>query len=207
MDNLTILKHPVIEHHLSILREKNTPEFEFRRRLHLICELMVTEVTHDLPTRSVQIETPLEVMAGTEVAGDLVLVSILRAGLGMQEPFLRLFPEAKVGHIGLYRDEETLKPVSYYCNLPGDLSDSSVILLDPMLATGGSLDAALERLKTHRATRIKCVSLVAAPEGVKVIQEKHPDTRIFVAALDRCLNERGYILPGLGDAGDRQFKS
>jgi len=206
MDNLTILKHPVINHHLSVLRQKHVPEFEFRRRLHLVCELMVAEVTYDLQTRIRQIETPLEVMDGLEVAKDVVLVSVLRAGLGMQDAFLRLLPEAIVGHVGLYRNEETLEPVSYYFNLPAALSDCCVFLLDPMLATGGSLDAALRLLKEHGAADIKCVSLVAAPEGVKVIQENHPDIRIFVAALDRTLNDKGYILPGLGDAGDRQFR-
>ncbi len=207
MNNVRILSHPLIEHHLSILRNRKTSEFEFRNRLHFICELMAADVTRDLPTMPIEVETPLEVMDGHAIACHVILVSILRAGLGMQDPFLRLFPEAKVGHIGLYRNEETLQPVSYYENLPDDLTGHIVILLDPMLATGGSICAGIDLLKKHGAGQVKCVGLVAAPEGIAVLSEKHPDVEIYVAAVDRTLNDKGYILPGLGDAGDRQFRT
>jgi uracil phosphoribosyltransferase len=166
---------------------------------------MVFEITKDLPTRKVQIDTPLEKAHARTLKRKLVIVSILRAGLGMQEPFLRIFPEAKVGHLGFYRNEKTLQPVKYYAKLPAITDDTTVILCDPMLATGGSLNAAIGLLKSYGAEQIKCFTLVAAPQGVRTVFKLNPDVEIHTAALDRELNERGYILPGLGDAGDRQF--
>ncbi len=207
MKELTVVAHPLIQHHLARLRNAGIGETEFRHRLALVCKLMTFEVTKGLPTKPTEVETPLETTNCDELGCDLVFVSILRAGLGMQDAFLHLAPESKVGHIGLYRNEETLEPVFYYSKLPQNLSNSVTILLDPMLATGGSLAAAVALLKENHARHIKCVTLVSAPEGVQTLAKSHPDVEIFTAALDRTLNENGYILPGLGDAGDRQFRT
>jgi len=207
MPNFKEIDHPVIQHHLGILRKKSTSEIEFRARLNYICQLMCYEVTKDLPLREIRIETPLEETPARKIQDNIVIISILRAGLGMQNSFLNLLPEAGVGHLGFYRNEETLQPVQYYYNFPKNLNESVIILTDPMLATGGSLNAALDLLKEHGAKNIKCVMLVSARQGIDFVLEKHSDVMIYTAAIDRELNENGYILPGLGDAGDRQFKT
>ncbi|RMF58255.1 MAG: uracil phosphoribosyltransferase [Calditrichaeota bacterium] len=204
-EQLRVIDHPLIHHNLTILRDAATPPAEFRRRLRHICQLMLPEVTADLPTRETTVQTPLEPAAARQIGARIVVVSILRAGLGMQDALIDLLPEAVSGHLGFYRNEKTLQPVQYYVNLPRDLHESYVILCDPMLATGGSLHAALTLLKRGGARNLRCLTLVAAPEGVKCLREGHPDVPVFTAVLDRQLNERGYILPGLGDAGDRQF--
>lgn len=204
--SLTVLDHPLIQHKLAIMRDRSTSTKDFRQLLGEIAMLMTYEVTRDLATESVPVETPLERMDGRRVAGKkLALVPILRAGLGMVEGILELIPSARVGHIGLYRDHHTLEPVSYYFKIPPAEPGRVFLLLDPMLATGGSAAAAVSKLKTAGATRIKFLCLVAAPEGVRTFTASHPDVPIFTAALDRQLNDSGYILPGLGDAGDRLF--
>jgi uracil phosphoribosyltransferase len=204
--NLTVLDHPLIQHKLAILRDKDTTKAVFRALVDEIAMLMGYEVTKDLPLEDVEVETPLERMTARMVSGKkLTLVPILRAGLGMVEGLLRLMPSARVGHIGLYREHDTLMPVDYYFKIPPDASTRDFIVLDPMLATGGSAAAAVDLLKQNAATNIRLVCLVAAPEGVRHMLEKHPDVHVFTAALDRQLNEHGYILPGLGDAGDRLF--
>ena len=204
--NLTVLEHPLIQHKLSILRDKATPVKDFKQLVSEIAMLMTYEVTRDLETEEVVIETPLERMTARRVAGKkLSLVPILRAGLGMVEGITQLVPSARVGHIGLYRDHETLLPVSYYYKVPAAESDRDFFVLDPMLATGGSAVAAVSKLKATGVTRLRFLCLVAAPEGVKAMLTAHPTVPVFAAALDRELNERGYILPGLGDAGDRIF--
>ena len=205
MKNLTVIKHPLIQHHMATLRASSTTDVEFRMRMDCICKLMLFKITQDLPVQTVEIETPLEKADANVLDCDLVIVSILRAGLGMQEPFLHVFPEAKVGHLGFYRNEETLQPIKYYAKLPEINENTVVFLCDPMLATGGSLNAAVGMLKSYGATTIKCFTLVAAPQGVRKVRKMNPEISIFTAALDRDLNEHGYILPGLGDAGDRQF--
>jgi len=203
--NLTVLDHPLIQHKLSILRDKHTSTRDFKQLVSEIAMLMAYEVTKDLPTETVEIETPLETMSGRQVSGKkLTLVPILRAGLGMVEGIAQLIPSARVGHIGLYRDHETLKPVDYYFKIPGEVA-RDFFILDPMLATGGSAVAAVGALRGAGARRIRFLCLVAAPEGVQRMLEAHPDVPIFTAALDRQLNSHGYILPGLGDAGDRLF--
>jgi len=204
--NLTVLEHPLIQHKLSILRDKATPVKDFKQLVSEIAMLMTYEVTRDLETEEVLIETPLERMTARRVAGKkLSLVPILRAGLGMVEGITQLVPSARVGHIGLYRDHETLLPVSYYYKMPAAESDRDFFVLDPMLATGGSAVAAVSKLKATGVTRLRFLCLVAAPEGVKAMLTAHPTVPVFAAALDRELNDRGYILPGLGDAGDRIF--
>lgn len=204
--NLTVIEHPLVQHKLSVLREKNTSKKTFRALVDEISMLMGYEVTKDLPLESVRIETPLEEMDARQVSGKkLTLVPVLRAGLGMVEGMLRLMPSVRVGHIGLYRDHDTLQPVDYYFKIPPDVEARDFILLDPMLATGGSSVAAVDSLKKSGATRVRLVCIVAAPEGVQKMLEAHPDVQIFTASLDRGLNEHGYILPGLGDAGDRLF--
>jgi uracil phosphoribosyltransferase len=204
--NLTVLEHPLIQHKLSILRDKATPVKDFKQLVSEIAMLMTYEVTRDLETEEVLIETPLERMTARRVAGKkLSLVPILRAGLGMVEGIAQLVPSARVGHIGLYRDHETLLPVSYYYKVPAAESDRDFFVLDPMLATGGSAVAAVSKLKATGVTRLRFLCLVAAPEGVKAMLTAHPTVPVFAAALDRELNDRGYILPGLGDAGDRIF--
>lgn len=204
--SLTVLGHPLIRHKLAIMRDRATATKNFRQLVGEIAMLMTYEATRDLPTEATQVETPLEQMVADRVAGKkLVLVPILRAGLGMVDGILQLIPSARVGHIGLYRDHQTLEPVSYYFKIPQGESGREFLVLDPMLATGGSAIAALTELKAAGATRLKFLCLVAAPEGVAALTAAHPDVPVFAAALDRELNGSGYILPGLGDAGDRLF--
>lgn len=206
MSTLHIVDHPLITHKLSIMRNKKTGSKDFRELLNEIAMLMGYEITRDLPLEDVIIETPITKTKAAMVAGKkLAVVPILRAGVGMVDGILSLVPVAKVGHIGLYRDPATHEPVEYYCKLPSDIQDRIVILVDPMLATGGSASDALDILKKRGCKNIKFMCLVAAPEGVKRVQEDHPDVDIFTAALDECLNEKAYIVPGLGDAGDRIF--
>ena len=206
MSKLHIIDHPLITHKLSIMRNKRTGSKDFRELLDEIAMLMGYEITRDLPLEDVVIETPIEKMVAKTVSGKkLAIVPILRAGLGMVEGLRKLVPVAKVGHIGLYRNPETHKPVEYYCKLPHDIEDRIVILVDPMLATGGSAVDALTLLKQRGCKNIKFMCLVAAPEGVEAVTAAHPDVEIYTAALDRALNEKAYIVPGLGDAGDRIF--
>ena len=204
--NLTVLDHPLIQHKLSLLRDRHTSTRDFKQLVSEIAMLMAYEVTKDLPTEPVEVETPLERMTGRQVSGKkLTLVPILRAGLGMVEGIAQLIPSARVGHIGLYRDHDTLKPVDYYFKIPAAEIERDFFILDPMLATGGSGVAAVGALKEAGARRIRFLCLVAAPEGVGRMLEVHPEVPVFAAALDRQLNPQGYILPGLGDAGDRLF--
>lgn len=205
MKNLKIIGHPLVKRDLTILRDEDTPSYVFRAVLRRMATLMAFEVTRDLELKQVTVRTPLELTTGSIVEHPIVLVPILRAGLGLVGGFVEVFPEAKVGHIGLYRDEATLRPVDYYFKVPKELKKALVLVLDPMLATGGSGAEAITFLKKKGAKEIRFVSLVAAPEGVKVIQKRHPDVLIYTCALDRKLNSKGYILPGLGDAGDRIF--
>lgn len=205
-ERVHVLNHPLIQHKLSIMRDKNTGTKEFRELLDEISMLMVYEVTRDLPTEDTEVETPLVKMKTKTLAGmPIGIVPILRAGLGMVNGIMSLVPNAKIGHIGLYRDPDTLQPVEYYCKLPADAQQRLLVVLDPMLATGGSASAAIGFLKKRGCNNIKLVNLIAAPEGVARIQKDHPDVDIFVAAMDERLNSHGYILPGLGDAGDRLF--
>ena len=206
MSEVHLIKHPMVQHKLSIMRQKETGSKDFRQLLKEISLLMGYEITRDLPLAEIEIETPISPMIASRVLGrKLAIVPILRAGLGMVEGLLDLVPVARVGHIGLYRDEKTHKPVVYYCKLPEDINDRLVIVTDPMLATGGSSCDALDMLKERGCTNIKLMCLVAAPEGIAKVQEAHPDVDIFVAAIDDRLNENAYIVPGLGDAGDRIF--
>ncbi len=206
MSTLHIVDHPLITHKLSIMRSRKTGSKDFRELLGEIAMLMGYELTRDLPLENVNIETPICKMTAKMVSGrKLAIVPILRAGLGMVDGLQSLVPVAKVGHIGLYRDPETHKPVEYYCKLPTDIEERMVILVDPMLATGGSAVDALTMLKARGCKNIRFMCLVAAPEGVKAVQEAHPDVDIYTAALDERLNEHAYIVPGLGDAGDRIF--
>jgi uracil phosphoribosyltransferase len=205
MKNLSLIEHPLIKRDISILRDKSTTSEDFRIVLRRLASLMVYEVTKDLRVDSNLLETPLEKTNGFVIADEVILVPVLRAGLGMLEAYLSFIPNAKVGHIGLYRDETTLKPVDYYAKIPPNLSRSFVILIDPMLATGGSASAAINYLKARDAKNIRLNCIVAAPEGVQLLGKMHPEVKIFAAVLDRELNESGYILPGLGDAGDRIF--
>jgi uracil phosphoribosyltransferase len=204
--NLTVITHPLVQHKLSILRDRGTSKKTFRALVDEISMLMGYEVTKDLKLEDVEIETPLERMNARKVGGKkLTLVPILRAGLGMVEGMLRLMPSVRVGHIGMYREHDTLEPVDYYFKIPQGAEARDFILLDPMLATGGSAIAAVSSLKRNGATRVRLVCIVAAPEGVQKMLDAHPDVQVFTASLDRELNEHGYILPGLGDAGDRLF--
>ncbi|UKI13047.1 MAG: uracil phosphoribosyltransferase [Oscillospiraceae bacterium] len=206
MSNLHVIDHPLITHKLSIMRNRKTGSKDFRELLNEIAMLMGYEVFRDLPLEEITIETPITKMKAKMVSGrKLAIVPILRAGLGMVDGLQSLVPVAKVGHIGMYRDPETHKPVEYYCKLPTDIEERLVVLVDPMLATGGSAVDALCKLKEHGCRNIRFMCLVAAPEGVKAVQEAHPDVDIYTAALDECLNEHAYIVPGLGDAGDRIF--
>ena len=206
MSTVHIIDHPLITHKLSIMRNKKTGSKDFRELLGEIAMLMGYELTRDLPLEDVTIETPITKLKSKMISGKkLAIVPILRAGLGMVDGLLELVPVAKVGHIGLYRDPETHNPVEYYCKLPNDIEDRIVILVDPMLATGGSACDALAMLKKHGCRNIRFMALVGAPEGVKRVQEEHPDVDIFIAALDEYLNDHAYIVPGLGDAGDRIF--
>lgn len=204
--NLTVLAHPLIQHKLTLLRDRRTSTRDFKLLASEIAMLMAYEVTKDLPLEPVEIETPLEKTRGVQVAGKkLTLVPILRAGLGMVEGIAQLIPSARVGHIGLYRDHDTLQPVDYYFKIPAGEQSRDFFVLDPMLATGGSAVAAVQALKKAGASRIRFLCLVAAPPGVQAMLDAHPDVPVFAAALDRQLNDKGYILPGLGDAGDRLF--
>lgn len=204
--NVNVMTHPLIQHKVTLIRSVETGAKDFRELLEEITLLMGYEITRDFPLEDVEVQTPLVKAIGKQIAGKKVaVVPILRAGLGMVNGLLELMPMAKVGHVGLYRDPETLKPVEYYCKMPTDLAERRIIVTDPMLATGGSASAAVSLLKEKGAKDIQLMCLVAAPEGVEVVNRDHPDVRIYVAALDEKLNEHGYILPGLGDAGDRIF--
>lgn len=206
MSKVTEINHPLILHKLAIIRDKNTGSKDFRELLDEIATLMAYEVTRDLPVEDVQVETPVSMATCKMLSGKkLAIVPILRAGMGMVDGILKLIPAAKVGHIGLYRDEKTLLPVEYFCKLPKDIEEREVIVVDPMLATGGSAADAITLLKNRGATNIKFVGLVAAPEGIAHLTAAHPDVDIYLAAIDEKLNEHGYIVPGLGDAGDRLF--
>ena len=204
--NLTVVDHPLVQHKLSFMRDKTTPSAHFRQLLGEIAQLLAYEATRDLPLEMREVETPLQPMQSPYLSGKkLALVSILRAGNGMLDSLLHLIPSARVGFVGLYRDEETLKPVQYYFKVPEDISERDVLAIDPMLATGNSSVAAIDLLKAAGARRITFLCLLAAPEGVARMQEAHPDVRTITASLDECLNDQGYIVPGLGDAGDRMF--
>ncbi len=205
MNNVTVIKHPLIQQGLTRLRDKRTQPQEFRRALDDISTLMVYEATRSLEVIGVPVETPLEATQGFQLAHEILLVPILRAGLGMLAPLLELLPNARVGFVGLKRDETTLRPVAYHQSLPPDLGGFEIIVVDPMLATGGSAVAALDLLVEKGAKHLRLVNLVASPEGINMVQKRHPEVPIFTATVDRQINERGFILPGLGDAGDRLF--
>ena len=206
MGKFQVISHPLIQHKLSILRREDTSTKDFRELVNEIAMLMGYEVSHDLPLEEVEIQTPITKTVQKQLSGKkLAIVPILRAGIGMVDGFLSLVPAAKVGHIGMYRDEETLEPVEYLVKLPEDIDQRQIFVVDPMLATGGSAILAVDSLKKRGAANIKFVCLVAAPEGVKKLQDAHPDIDIYTASLDEKLNENGYIVPGLGDAGDRLF--
>lgn len=206
MSKFQVIEHPLIQHKLTIMREKDTPTSEFKQLLDEISMLMGYEITRNLPTEDVEIETPICKTVQKKISGKkLAIVPILRAGLGMVDGLLRLVPVARVGHIGLYRDPETHLPVEYYCKMPPELDERQVIIVDPMLATGGSASDAITMVKNKGAKNIMLMCLVAAPEGVKKVQDDHPDVDIYAAALDEYLNDHAYIVPGLGDAGDRIF--
>ncbi|MGE5584651.1 MAG: uracil phosphoribosyltransferase [Bacillota bacterium] len=206
MSRVHLIDHPLIQHKLTFIRDKNTGSKDFRDLVSEVATLMAYEVTRDFPLEGAEVETPIGPAKTKVIAGKKVgIIAILRAGLGMVDGMLRLIPAAKVGHIGIYRDPETLKPVDYYCKLPPDVSERDLIVVDPMLATGGSATAAIRFLKERGAVNIKLMVLIAAPEGIKMVQEHHPDVDIFSAAIDERLNSHGYIVPGLGDAGDRLF--
>ncbi|MGE5588672.1 MAG: uracil phosphoribosyltransferase [Clostridia bacterium] len=206
MSRVHLIDHPLIQHKLTFIRDKNTGSKDFRDLVSEVATLMAYEVTRDFPLADAEVETPIAQAKTKVIAGKKVgIIAILRAGLGMVDGMLRLIPAAKVGHIGIYRDPETLRPVDYYCKLPPDVSERDLIVVDPMLATGGSATAAIRFLKDRGATNIKLVVLIAAPEGIKMVQQHHPDVDIFTAAIDERLNSHGYIVPGLGDAGDRLF--
>lgn len=206
MAKFTVLNHPLIQHKLTIIRNKNTGTKVFREVANEIAELMVYEITRDLAMEDVEVETPMGPAIEKQLSGKkLAVVPILRAGLGMVDGVLELIPAAKVGHIGMYRDEKTLQPHEYFVKLPADIDQRQLFIVDPMLATGGSAIMAIDALKKRGATSMRLVVLVAAPEGVKAVQEAHPDVDIYAAGLDDGLNEEGYIYPGLGDAGDRLF--
>jgi len=206
MSTVTIMDHPLIQHKIGIMRDKNTSTKEFRALVAEIAMLIYYEASRNLPLADKEIETPLVKTTVKEIAGKkLCVVPILRAGLHMADGILNLTPNAKVGHIGLYRNEETLEPVEYFCKLPSDAADREIFVVDPMLATGGSAIAAIQLLKNRGIKKIRFLCLIAAPEGIEKLQEAHPDVNIFVGAKDERLNEKGYILPGLGDAGDRIY--
>ncbi len=203
--NLFLIDHPIIKRDITILRDKNSTSETFRASLQSVSNILAVELSKGFKLTKTEVETPLEKTEGAKLANDVILVPVLRAGLGMVNGFLQIIPEAKVGHIGLQRDEETLKPIEYYYKVPKQLETAEVVMLDPMLATGGSASEALRYLKNRGASKLVFACVVAAPEGIKKITIEHPDVKIFAAALDRELNNKGYILPGLGDAGDRTF--
>ena len=206
MEKVHILDHPLLQHKLSILRDENTGVKDFREVVSEIATLMCYEATRDLPLEEVEIKTPITTAKFKMIAGKkLAIVPVLRAGLGMVDGILTLIPSVKVGHIGLYRDPETLAPVEYYCKMPNDIAERDVIILDPMLATGGSASAAIQFIKNYEVKHIKLMNIIAAPEGIERVHHDHPDVDIYCAALDEKLNDHGYIVPGLGDAGDRIF--
>lgn len=206
MSNVTVFDHPLIKHKLTLIRDKNTGNKEFRQLIEEVATLMAYEATRDLPCTEIEVETPIGKTTGYQISGKkLGIVPVLRAGLGMVDGILNVIPAAKVGHVGLYRDPETLQPVEYYCKLPKDASERMIFVLDPMLATGGSAAAAIQFLKDRGVTNIKFLCIIASPEGVEVLKKEHPDVDIYVAALDEGLNAHAYIVPGLGDAGDRLF--
>lgn len=206
MSNVTITNHPLIQHKLAIMRNKNTSSAQFRSLVSEIAMLLCYEATRDLALEPVTIETPVATGEFNVISGKkLAFVPILRAGLGMVDGVLQLVPSARIGHIGLYRDPDTLKPVEYYCKLPHDIEEREVIVLDPMLATGGSAIDAIAQIKKRNPKSIKFIGIIAAPEGLKALQQAHPDVDIYCAAMDEKLNDHGYIIPGLGDAGDRIF--
>ena len=206
MEKVHILDHPLLQHKLSILRDENTGVKDFREVVSEIATLMCYEATRDLPLEEVEIKTPITTAKFKTIAGKkLAMVPVLRAGLGMVDGILTLIPSAKVGHIGLYRDPDTLEPVEYYCKMPNDIAEREVIILDPMLATGGSASAAIQFIKNYEVKNIKLMNIIAAPEGIQRVHHDHPDVDIYCAALDEKLNDHGYIVPGLGDAGDRIF--
>ena len=206
MDNVTVLSHPLIQHKITLLRDKRTGSKEFRELVEEIAMLMGFEAMRDLPLENIEIETPITTCTAKVLSGrKLALVPILRAGLGMVNGILALVPSAKVGHIGLYRDEKTLEPHEYYCKLPKPIDERLIIVLDPMLATGGSATAAIDFVKQHGGKNIKFMCIISAPEGIRRLSETHPDVPIYTGCLDEKLNQNGYIVPGLGDAGDRIF--
>lgn len=206
MDNMVhVMSHPLITHKLSIMRDKNTTVKDFRECAHEVALLIGYEATKDLKLEDYEIETPITKTIGKRIEKQVAVVPILRAGLGMVDAIMNLIPAAKIGHIGLYRNEETLEPVEYYCKLPTDIEQRQVLVVDPMLATGGSAVAAINFIKKRGAKNIKFVCIIAAPEGIEILRKAHPDVEIFCGALDEKLNDKGYIVPGLGDAGDRLF--
>lgn len=206
MGNVFVLDHPLIQHKLTHIRDKNTGTKEFRELVDEVAMLMAFEITRNLPLQDTTVETPVREAKAQVLAGKKIgLIPILRAGLGMVDGMLKLLPAARVGHVGLYRDPETLQPVEYYIKLPSDIAERELIVMDPMLATGGSANDAIHSLKKRGAKKIRLMCLVAAPEGVELVKENHPDVDIYLGALDEKLNEHGYIVPGLGDAGDRLF--
>lgn len=206
MGKVVVCDHPLIQHKLTLIRDENTKTKDFRQLVNEIAMLMAYEITRDLPLETVTVKTPVAEAECKSIAGKkLGLVPILRAGLGMVDGILKLHPTAKVGHIGLYRDPETLRPVEYYIKLPSDIHERELIIIDPMLATGGTACYAIQLLKERNCTQIKMLCIVAAPEGIEAIHNRHPDVPIYCAAVDDCLNEHGYIVPGLVDAGDRLF--
>jgi uracil phosphoribosyltransferase len=206
MSNVYVIDHPLIQHKLTIIRDKNTGTKEFRELVDEVATLMAFEITRDMPLKEIEIETPVSKAKAKTLSGKKIgIVPILRAGIGMVDGVLKLIPAAKVGHIGLYRDPETLMPIEYYVKLPNDVEERDFILVDPMLATGGSAVEAINSLKKRGAKNIKFMCLIAAPEGVEAIKKAHDDVDIYIAGLDEKLNDHGYIVPGLGDAGDRLF--
>ncbi|HHW09330.1 MAG TPA: uracil phosphoribosyltransferase [Firmicutes bacterium] len=206
MGRLYVIDHPLIQHKLAIIRDVNTGAKEFRELVDEVAMLMAYEVTRNLPLTDIQVQTPVGMAQCSVISGKKIgLIPILRAGLGMVSGMLRLIPTARVGHIGVYRDPETLQPVEYYCKLPPDIAERDLIVVDPMLATGGSAIASINFIKQKGGTNIRFMCLIASPEGVAALKKAHPDVDIYTAALDECLNDHGYIVPGLGDAGDRLF--
>ena len=206
MEMVHVLDHPLLQHKLSILRDERTGVKDFREIVSEIATLMCYEATRDLPLEDVEVQTPIAKAVTKQISGKkMAIVPILRAGLGMVDGIHTLIPLAKVGHIGLFRDPKTLEPVKYYCKMPNDISERDVIILDPMLATGGSASAAISFIKEYGVTHLKLMNILAAPEGIERVRQDHPDVEIYVAAVDPCLNDHGYIVPGLGDAGDRIF--